>query len=132
MPRKLISSGSEFESKIGYSRAVLDGQYVFVSGTTGYDYESMSISDDVVEQAEQCFRNIESALVEAGSNLNDIVRIRYILPDKADFEPCWPVFQKFLGTARPAATMFVAGLLDEAMKLEIEVTARSKNTIHAV
>ncbi|NOX68020.1 MAG: RidA family protein [Gammaproteobacteria bacterium] len=132
MPRKLISSGSEFESKIGYSRAVLDGQYVFVSGTTGYDYESMSISDDVVEQAEQCFRNIESALVEAGSNLNDIVRIRYILPDKADFEPCWPVFQKFLGTARPAATMFVAGLLDEAMKLEIEVTARSKNTTHAV
>lgn len=132
MPRKLISSGSEFESKIGYSRAVLDGQYVFVSGTTGYDYESMSISDDVVEQAEQCFRNIESALVEAGSNLNDIVRIRYILPDKADFEPCWPVFQKFLGTARPAATMFVAGLLDEAMKLEIEVTARSENTMHPV
>ena len=124
MPRKLISSGSEFESRIGYSRAVLDGDYVFVSGTTGYHYESMSISNNVVEQAEQCFRNIESALVEAGSSLNDVVRIRYIFPDKADFEPCWPVFQKFLGTARPAATMFVAGLLDEAMKLEIEVTAR--------
>ena len=132
MSRKLISSGSEFESKIGYSRAVRDGDYVFVSGTTGYDYKSMSISDNVVEQAEQCFRNIESALVEAGSSLNDIVRIRYIFPDKADFEPCWPVFQKFLSTARPAATMFVAGLLDEAMKLEIEVTARVENAMHGV
>ncbi len=132
MSRKLISSGSEFESKIGYSRAVRDGDYVFVSGTTGYDYESMSISDNVVAQAEQCFRNIESALVEAGSSLNDIVRIRYIFPDKADFEPCWPVFQKVLGTIRPAATMFVAGLLDEAMKLEIEVTARVENAIHGV
>jgi len=132
MPRKLISSGSEFESKIGYSRAVLDGDYVFVSGTTGYDYESMSISNNVVEQAEQCFRNIECALVEAGSSLNNIVRVRYIFPDKTDFEPCWPVFQKYLGTTRPAATMFVAGLLDDAMKLEIEVTARVKNVIRGV
>ena len=132
MTRKLISSDSEFESKIGYSRAVLDGDYVFVSGTTGYDYESMSISNNVVEQAEQCFRNIECALVEAGSSLNNIVRVRYIFPDKADFEPCWPVFQKYLGTTRPAATMFVAGLLDDAMKLEIEVTARVKNVIRGV
>ncbi|MEM9531642.1 MAG: RidA family protein [Pseudomonadota bacterium] len=124
MKRKHISSGSEFEFKIGYSRAVVDGDYVFVSGTTGYDYESMSISDDVIEQAEQCFRNIERALSEAGSSTDNIVRIRYIYPDRQDFEPCWPVFQKYLSTAKPAATMLVAGLLDEAMKVEIEVTAR--------
>lgn len=122
--RKLISSGSEFESKIGYSRAVVDGDYVFVSGTTGYNYETMSISDDVVEQAEQCFRNIQAALLEAGSSLENVVRIRYLYPDRSDFEPCWPVFQKYLGDVRPAATMLVAGLLDDAMKLEVEVTAR--------
>ena len=124
MKRKHISSGSEFESKIGYSRAVVDGDYVFVSGTTGFDYEFMSISDNPVEQAEQCFKNIEKALVEAGSSLNDVVRVHYIFPDKLDFEPCWPVFKKYLGQASPAATMFVADLLDEKMKLEIEVTAR--------
>jgi 2-iminobutanoate/2-iminopropanoate deaminase len=127
MKRKHISSGSEFESKIGYSRAVVDGDYVFVSGTTGFDYESMSISDNVVEQAEQCFKNIEKALVEAGSSLNDVVRVHYIFPDKLNFEPCWSVFKKYLGEARPAATMLVAGLLDEKMKLEIEVTARIRN-----
>jgi len=124
MNRKLISSGSEFEEKIGYSRAVIDGEYVFVSGTTGYNYETMSISDDVVEQADQCFRNIEKSLAEAGSSLDRVVRVHYIYPDRADFEPCWPVFQKYLGEARPAATVFVAGLLDDEMKLEIEVTAR--------
>ncbi len=127
MKRKHISSGSEFESKIGYSRAVVDGDYVFVSGTTGFDYESMSIPDNVVEQAEQCFKNIEKALVEAGSSLSDVVRVHYIFPDKLDFEPCWPVFKKYLGEASPAATMFVADLLDEKMKLEIEVTARVIN-----
>ena len=124
MKRKLISSGSEFESKIGYSRAVVDGDYVFVSGTTGYDYETMSISDNCVEQADQCFKNIKKALLEAGSSLDRIVRVHYIFPNKSDFEPCWPIFRKYLGKARPAATMFVAGLLDEKMKLEIEVTAR--------
>lgn len=124
MKRKHISSGSEFEDKIGYSRAVVDGDYVFVSGTTGYDYEAMTISDDPVEQAEQCFRNIEKALVQAGSSVDNIVRVHYIFPEKSDFEPCWPVFRKYLDKARPAATMFVAGLLDEVMKLEIEVTAR--------
>ena len=124
MNRKLISSGSEFETKIGYSRAVVDGDYVFVSGTTGYNYKTMSISDDVVEQADQCFKNIEKALIEAGSSLDRVVRVHYIYPDKADFEPCWPVFQKYFGEARPAATVFVAGLLDDDMKLEIEVTAR--------
>ncbi|EED33395.1 endoribonuclease L-PSP [gamma proteobacterium NOR5-3] len=124
MGRTYVSSGSEFETKIGYSRAVIDGDYVFVSGTTGYDYQTMTISDDVVIQAEQCFKNIQQALVEAGSSLEDVVRVHYIFPNKRDFEPCWPVLQKYLGAARPAATMFEAGLLDENMKLEIEVTAR--------
>ncbi|PID46450.1 MAG: hypothetical protein CSB47_03900 [Proteobacteria bacterium] len=124
MKRKLISSGSEFEQKIGYSRAVVDGDYVFVSGTTGYNYDDMSISDSVVEQADQCFKNIAQALKEAGSSLDDVVRVHYIFPDKADFEPCWPVFSQYLGVAKPAATAIFAGLLDDAMKLEIEVTAR--------
>lgn len=124
MKRKLISSGSEFEAKIGYSRAVVDGDYVFVAGTTGYNYEENSISDDPVEQAEQCFKNIAKALEEAGSSLDRAVRVNYIFPDKADFQPCWPVFSKYLGVAKPAATVFIAGLLDDAMKLEIEITAR--------
>jgi enamine deaminase RidA (YjgF/YER057c/UK114 family) len=124
MNRKHITSGSEFESAIGYSRAVVDGDYVFVSGTTGYNYETMSISNDPVEQAEQCFKNIEEALTQAGSSIDNIVRVHYIYPNKLDFEPCWPVFKKYLANAKPAATMFIAGLLDEAMKLEIEVTAR--------
>lgn len=127
MNRELISSGSEFESKIGYSRAVVDGDYVFVSGTTGFDYETMSISDNSVEQADQCFKNIENALLEAGSSLDQVVRVHYIFPNKSDFEPCWPVFKKYLGKACPAATMFIAGLLDGRMKLEIEVTARVSN-----
>jgi enamine deaminase RidA (YjgF/YER057c/UK114 family) len=124
MSRKLISSGSEFESKICYSRAVVDGDYVFVSGTTGYDYKKMSISEDVVEQAEQCFKNIEIALIKAGSSITDIVRITYILPNRNDFESCWPVFKKWLDSVRPAATMFEAGLLGKEMKIEIQVTAR--------
>ncbi len=124
MNRKLISSGSEFESKIGYSRAVVDGDYVFVSGTTGFDYESMFISENLVEQADQCFKNLEKALLEAGSSLDQVVRVHYIFPEKSDFEPCWPIFKKYFEKARPAATMIVAGLLDERMKLEIEVTAR--------
>ncbi len=121
---KRISSGSTFESDIGYSRAVIDKDYVFVSGTTGYHYENMSISDDVVDQAEQCFRNIEKVLIEAGCSLKDIVRVRYIFPNRDDFKTCWPTFKKYLGEVKPAATMFVAGLADESMKLEIEVTAR--------
>ena len=124
MNRQHVSSGSEFESKIGYSRAVVDGEYVFVSGTTGYDYETMSISSDPLEQAEQCFKNIKKALVQGGSNLESVVRVRYIFPNKQDFEPCWPVFRKYLGKAKPAATMIVAGLAEEAMKMEIEITAR--------
>ncbi len=128
MTRKLISSGSEFEEKVGYSRAVVDGDTVYVAGTTGYDYTAMRISDDLIEQAEQCFINIEKALLEAGSSLDDVVRVHYILPDRLDFEPCWPVLKKYLGKARPAATMFVAGLVDERMKIEIEVTARVSNS----
>lgn len=124
MKQKRISSGSDFESKIGYSRAVVDGDYVFVSGTTGYNYETMSISSDPIEQAEQCFKNIEDALTQAGSCMDNVVRVHYIVPNKNDFEPCWPVFAKYFAKAKPAATMFVAGLLDEQMKLEIEVTAR--------
>lgn len=124
MSRKLISSGSEFEQKIGYSRAVVDGDYVFVSGTTGFNYATNSISDDVTEQADQCFSNIEQALQEAGSGIDKIVRVTYILPDREDFKPCWPVFEKWLGDVRPAATFFEARLLEDAMKIEIQVTAR--------
>lgn len=124
MTKTLISSGSEFEALIGYSRAVVDGDYVFVSGTTGYDYAAGRISDDVAEQADQCFANIEQALQQAGATVSDIVRVTYILPDREDFRPCWPVLQKWLGDVRPAATMFEARLLDDAMKIEIQVTAR--------
>jgi enamine deaminase RidA (YjgF/YER057c/UK114 family) len=124
MARRLITSGSTFERDIGFSRAVVDGEWVFVSGTTGFDYQTMTIADDVVQQAEQCCRNIEKALREAGSGFSDVVRVRYILPDVADFEPCWPVLRKYFGAVRPAATMIEAGLSDPRMKIEIEVTAR--------
>lgn len=124
MSRRLISSGSEFEAKIGYSRAVVEGDSVFVSGTTGYDYEAMTLSDKVEEQANQCFVNIEKALKEAGSKVSDIVRVTYILPNRDDFEPCWPVLSKWLGEVRPACTVFEARLLDDAMKIEIQVTAK--------
>lgn len=122
--RKLISSGSPFEADIGYSRAVVDGEWVFVAGTTGFDYAAMTISPDVREQAEQTLRNIGLALAEAGSSFADVVRVRYILPDAADFEPCWPVLRRYFGEVRPAATMIAAGLSDPRMRIEIEVTAR--------
>lgn len=124
--RKLISSGSVFEEKIGYSRAVVDGNWVFVSGTTGYDYSDMSISENIVQQAEQCFVNIIKALEEAEASLKDIVRVRYILVNASEFEKCWPVLSKYLGAIRPAATMISAGLADDKMKIEIEVTALKK------
>ena len=122
--RRLISSGSPFEAAIGYSRAVVDGPWIFVSGTTGFDYRTMTISDDVAEQAEQALRNIGEALSEAGSSYADVVRVRYILPNAADFESCWPVLRRYLGEVRPAATMIQAGLADPRMKIEIEATAR--------
>lgn len=124
MTRRLISSGSTFEHDIGYSRAVVDGDWIFVSGTTGFDYAAMTIADDVVEQTEQCLRNIRTALAQAGSTMNDIVRVHYILPDAADFPLCWPTLRKYLGDVRPAATMIAAGLADPRMRIEIEVTAR--------
>jgi enamine deaminase RidA (YjgF/YER057c/UK114 family) len=126
MARQLIGSGSTFERDIGYSRAVVDGDWVFVAGTTGFDYASMTISGSVTAQAEQCFRNIETALREAGSSLADVVRVTYIVPDAADFEPCWPVLRKHLGEIRPAATMISAGLADPRIRIEIEVTARRR------
>ena len=121
--RRLISSGSTFEQQIGYSRAVAMGEWVFVSGTTGFDYAAMTISDDVAQQAEQCLRNIDAALREAGASLADVVRVTYVLPDAKDFEPCWPVLRKYFGEVRPAAMMISAGLADPRMKIEIEVTA---------
>lgn len=124
MTRRLISSGSRFEAEIGYSRAVLDGDWVFVSGTTGYDYATMTIADDVVAQCEQCFRNIAAALDQAGATLADVVRATFILPHRADWEPCWPVIRKHFGETRPASTLLHAGLQTDAMRIEIEVTAR--------
>ena len=127
MTRRHISSGSTFEAQIGYSRAVIDGDWVFVSGTTGFDYASMAISDDVLEQAEQCLKNIQSALQQAGSSMSDVVRVTYVLPNRADFEPCWPILRKYFGDVRPAAMMISAGLADPRMKIEIEVTARKRS-----
>ena len=123
MNRQWITSGSTFEAQIGYSRAVVAGDWVFVSGTTGFDYTNMTISDDVVEQVEQCLQNIAKALAEAGCTLDDVVRVNYVLPDGADFEPCWPVLRQHFGKAKPAAMVITAGLLDPRMKIEIEVTA---------
>jgi enamine deaminase RidA (YjgF/YER057c/UK114 family) len=126
MARTLVSSGSSFEADVGYSRAVVDGDWVFVSGTTGFDYATMTMSDDVVAQCRQAMRNVASALSQAGASVGDIVRVRYILPRREDFEPCWPVLKEYLGDIRPAATMIQAGLYDPRMKIEIEVTARRK------
>ena len=123
MTRKLISQGSAFEQKIGYSRAVVQGDWVFVAGTTGYDYSTMSISDDVTVQTEQCLKNIEWALTQASASLKDIVRVNYILPNGDDWPQCWEPLRKAFGDIRPAATMIVAGLSDAPMKIEIEVTA---------
>jgi enamine deaminase RidA (YjgF/YER057c/UK114 family) len=126
MARQWISSGSPFEAEIGYSRAVVDGDWVFVSGTTGFDYATMAISDDPAAQCEQCLANIATALAQAGASMDDVVRVNYVVPDPADFQPCWPVLRKYFGTARPAAMMVSAGLLDPRMKIEIEVTARKR------
>jgi enamine deaminase RidA (YjgF/YER057c/UK114 family) len=123
MKRSLISSDSTFEAEIGYSRAVVQGDWIFVSGTTGFDYSTMTISDDLAEQTEQCLKNIASALTQAGSSLADVVRVTYVLPDGSQFKDCWPVLRQYLGAVRPAAMMISAGLADPRMKIEIEVTA---------
>ena len=123
MAKTLISSGSDFEKQIGYSRAVVAGDWIMVSGTTGFDYATMIISSDVAEQAEQCLKNIEAALRQADSSLKDVVRVTYVLPNGGEFERCWPVLRKYFGDVRPAAMMISAGLADPRMKIEIEVTA---------
>ncbi len=128
MTRRLISSGSKFEAEIGYSRAVVDGDYVFVAGTTGYDYATMTLADGVVAQCEQTLKNIGAALSEAGSSFDDVVRVTYIFPNPADFEPCWPTLRKAFEKSRPAATMLSTALMNTAMKVEIEVMARLRTT----
>jgi enamine deaminase RidA (YjgF/YER057c/UK114 family) len=126
--RRWISSGSSFEAQIGYARAVVEpdsrGDWIFVSGTTGFDYATMTLPDGVVAQCDQALANIAAALAQADAGLGDVVRVQYILPDGADFEACWPTLRAAFGTARPAATMIIAKLMDPAMKIEIEVTAR--------
>ncbi len=126
MTRRLISSGSEFERDIGYSRAVVDGEWVFVSGTTGFDYATMTIADDLLAQTEQCMKNIQAALRQAGAELADVVRVNYVLPNGARFPECWPILKKYWGEIRPAAMMISAGLSDPRMQIEIEVTARKR------
>ncbi len=124
MARQLISSGSKFEAEMAYSRAVVEGDWIFVSGTTGFDYATMEIPDDVARQAEQTLINIKTAMEKAGFGLQHVVRVHYILPNADDFPACWPVLKKYFGDVRPAATMFVADLADRRMKIEIEVTGK--------
>lgn len=123
MTRRLISSGSTFEAEIGYSRAVVQGDWVFVSGTTGFDYATMTIPERIEDQAAQCLKNIETALAQAGATMADIVRVTYVLPDAAEFPQCWPILRQYFGTSRPAAMMISAGLADPRMRIEIEATA---------
>jgi enamine deaminase RidA (YjgF/YER057c/UK114 family) len=123
MSRTLISSGSSFEQEIGYSRAVVQGDWVFVSGTTGFDYSRMEIAPDIETQTEQCLRNIDAALRQAGASLRDVVRVNYVLPDASEFPKTWPVLRRWWGEVRPAAMMISAGLADPRMRIEIEVTA---------
>lgn len=123
MTRQLISSGSTFEQEIGYSRAVIAGEWVFVSGTTGFDYSRMTIAEGLLEQTEQCLKNIDSALQQAGASLADVVQVTYVLPNGTEFPECWPVLRKYFGEIRPAAMMVSAGLADPRMRIEIEVTA---------
>jgi enamine deaminase RidA (YjgF/YER057c/UK114 family) len=123
MPRRLISSGSQFEKDVGYSRVVVDGEWAFVSGTTGFDYATMTISDDVAEQTRQALENITAALRGAGFSLADVVRTTYILPRAKDFPACWPVLREYFGEIRPANTTLIANLVDPRMRIEIEVTA---------
>lgn len=123
MTRLRISSGSSFEEKIGYSRAIVHDNWVFVSGTTGFDYSNMTIADDILTQTDQCLKNIVAALAQAGASLADVVRVNYVVPDASEFESCWPVLRQYFGDIRPAAMMISAGLADPRMKIEIEVTA---------
>lgn len=121
--RYRISSGSTFEEQIGYSRAIVHGDWVFVSGTTGFDYSNMTIADDIESQTKQCLENIKAALVQAGASMADVVRVTYVLPNADEFPLCWPTLKHYFGEVRPAAMMISAGLADPRMKIEIEVTA---------
>jgi enamine deaminase RidA (YjgF/YER057c/UK114 family) len=129
MTRQLISFDSTFEQEIGYSRAVVDGEWIFVSGTTGFNYQTMTITDNVVTQTEQCLQNIIAALAQANATLNDVVRVTYVLPKAEEFPACWPMLRKYFGDIRPAAMMISAGLADPRMKIEIEVTARKRTSV---
>jgi enamine deaminase RidA (YjgF/YER057c/UK114 family) len=122
--RRLISSGSSLEAEAGYSRAVVDGEWIFVAGTTGFDYGQMTIAGDPAAQARQAFRNIETALAKAGAKLADVVRVKYYVPEPADWPAIVPVLGEVFGAIRPAATALICGLVDPRMKIEIEVTAR--------
>lgn len=124
MTRRLISTGSSFEREVAYSRVVVEGEWAFVSGTTGFDYATMTISGDVAEQTRQTLENVSAALQQAGFSLDDVVRTTYILPRAEDFPACWPVLREYFGEIRPANTTFIAGLVDPRMRIEIEVTAR--------
>jgi enamine deaminase RidA (YjgF/YER057c/UK114 family) len=126
MTRRLISSGSSFEKLAGYSRAVVDGEWIFVSGTTGYDYSTMEIAPDAAAQTRQCFRNIAAALAQADASLADVVRIRIYLADAADFPVVAPIVGEHMAEALPANTTIVAQLVDPAMRIEIEVTAKRR------
>ena len=127
MKKKRINSGSTFENEIAYSRAIVVGQWIFVSGTTGFNYETMTISNDIVEQTEQCIKNIENALIDTESSLNDIVKVTYIVPEVNEFSKCWETLRKHFNEIRPAATMISANLADPRMKIEIEVIAIKDN-----
>ena len=125
--RQLISSGSPFEAAAGYSRAVLDGEWVFVAGTTGFNYAAMTIAEDPAEQARQALHNIAMALAEAGAGLGDVVRVKYYLPNAEDWPRIVPVLGEAFGAIRPAATALICGLVDPRMKIEIEVTAHRRS-----
>lgn len=131
MTRRHVSSGSRFEAEIGYARVVIESGWVFVSGTTGFDYATMRLPEGVVAQCRQCLENIDTALRQAGCRLDDVVRVRYILPVRDEFEPCWPLLREAFAAARPAATMIEAGLIDPAVRIEIEVTARLPQAVSA-
>jgi enamine deaminase RidA (YjgF/YER057c/UK114 family) len=124
--RVRISSGSSFEKIAGYSRMVVDGDWIFVSGTSGFDYNTMTVSDDAAEQTHQCFKNIQSALAQAGSSLDDVVRVTYLMSEASLFEKLAPIFGEYLAHARPACTAMVVGMVDVRMKIEIEVTVKKQ------
>jgi enamine deaminase RidA (YjgF/YER057c/UK114 family) len=118
-----IFDGTDFESKIGYSRAVITGPWVHIAGTTGLDYQSLELPEGVIEQAEQCFRNLSGVLKRADATWADVVMVRYILARRDDFSKCWPIFREYLADVRPAATMYVAELADPKVLFEMEVIA---------